>query len=174
MPRGHIQARAILKVRHERPYAYDEARGVWLFKRLDDDEEYGNILTNRGRVTLHTYIYGTAPQRAAQELGSGFNYIGLSNSGVVPNPSDTALAGELSSNGLERVQGTVSLPTGPGTITLVQRVFTYTGGGTQSVQKTALFDAPAGGNMAHEILFTPPRVLATADTLTMVFSITLT
>lgn len=173
MPLANIQARATLRIRHERPYDYDEARGLWLYKRLDEDEQYGNILTNGGRVTIHTYVYGTTAQRTTQGLSAGLNFIALTNDAVAPNPSDGALTDELTTNGLQRVLGTVSLPTGVGTITQIQNVFTYSGGGTQGVQKTALFDALSAGNMAHEILFTQ-RTLATADTLTLIFSITLT
>ena len=168
-----IKARATLRVRHERPYDFDEKRGLWLYKRLDEDEEYGNILTNVGRVTIHTFVYGTTAQRTAHSLGDGLHYIGLSNDSASPAPGDTVLAAELSTNGLQRVLGAVTLPTGSGTITQVQNQFTYSGGGTQAVQKTALFDAISSGNMAHEILFTQ-RTLATADTLTLVFSITVT
>jgi hypothetical protein len=169
----HILARATLRIRHERPYDYDESRGLWLYRREDDDEQYSNILTNVGRVTLHTFIYGTTAQRTSASLGDGMHYIALSNNAVAPGAGDTSLSGELSTDGLQRVLGTVSLPTGAGTITQIQNQFTYTGGGTQGVQKTALFDGLVGGNMAHEILFTQ-RTLATSDTLTLIFSITLT
>jgi hypothetical protein len=83
------------------------------------------------------------------------------------------LTTELFGNGLTRALGTVTLPTGSGTITTIAKQFTYTGGTNQSVQKTALFDASTGGNMAHEILFTQ-RLLVINDTLTLTFSITLT
>lgn len=169
----HIRARATLRIRHERPYDFDESRGLWLYRRQDDEEEYSNLVTNGGRVALHTFIYGTTAQRTAASLGDGMHYIALSDNAVSPGAGDTSLASELTTNGLQRVLGTVSLPTGAGTITQVQNQFTYTGGGTQGVQKTALFDALEGGNMAHEILFTQ-RILATADTLTLIFSITLT
>lgn len=172
MPQDALRVRATLKLRHERPYDYDERRGLWLYQRLDDDEEYGNIVTNAGRVTLHTFIYGTTAQRVSAALGTGFNFIALTNDAVPTAASDTSLAAELSSNGLQRVQGSVALPTGSGTITRVQNVFTYSGGGTQGIQKTALFDAASGGNMAHEILFTQ-RTLSTSDTLTIAFNITL-
>ena len=168
-----IRARATLLVRHERPYDFDERRGVWLFRRVDDDEQYANILTDAGRVTIHTFIYGTAAQRTSQGLGSGLHFVALSNNGVAPAAGDTTLTGEFSTDGLQRSLGTVSLPSGAGTITQIQKVFTYTGGGSQGVQKTALFDAASAGNMAHEILFTQ-RTLATADNLTMIFAITLT
>lgn len=172
MPFAEVKARATLTLRHQRPYDYDEARGLWLYKRLDEDEEYGNIITNVGRVTIHTFVYGTPAQRTSAELGSGLNFIALSNSGTAPAAGDTELTGELTTDGLQRALGTVSLPTGSGSITQIQRQFTYTGGGSQGVQKTALFDALSSGNMAHEILFTQ-RTLATSDTLTLTFAITL-
>lgn len=165
-----IQARAVCRIRHDVAYDFDEKRGIWL-RRLESEEEIGNLITNAGRVTLHTYIYGTTPQRAL--LGTGMHYIALSSNATAPAAGDTALAGELSGNGLTRVQGTVTLATGSGTITTVANVFTYSGVSPQVVQKTALFDAASGGNMAHEILFTP-RTLNTDDTLSCTFSITLT
>lgn len=168
-----IQAQAVLRVRHERPYDYDERKGLWLYKRLDDDEEYRNILTNVGRVSIHTFIYGTAAQRTSASLGTGFHFVALSNDASAPAASDTTLTGELSSNGLGRVQATITLPVGAGVVTTIQNQFTYTGGGTQSVQKTAVFDASSAGNMTHEILFTQ-RTLATSDNLTLTFSVTLT
>lgn len=169
----HITARARLRVRHERPYEYDEARGLWLFRRVDEDEEWENILTDDGRVSIHTLIYGTASQKTAAGSGTGLHFIGLSNDGAAPAAGDTTLLGEILTNGMQRALGTVTLPTGAGAITTVQKQFTYSGGGTQGVRKTALFDASTSGNMAHEVVFTQ-RTLATADTLTMAFSVTVT
>lgn len=168
-----IEARATLKIRHERPCDYDEARGLWLYERVDEDDEYHNILTNAGRVTLHTLIYGTTAQKTSASLGAGLHFIGLSNDGATPAAGDTALAAELTTNGLGRALGTVTLPTGVGAITQVQRQFTYLGGGTQGVQKAALFDSVSGGHMAHEILFNQ-RLLAANDTVTLFFNITVT
>jgi hypothetical protein len=170
---AQIKAKARLRVRHERPYDYDDARNLWLYRRVDDDEEYGNILTDDGRVSIHTLVYGTSAQKITASLGAGLHFIGLSNDATSPAAGDTTLTAELATNGLQRAIGTVTLPTGSGAITTVQKQFTYAGGGTQGVQKTALFDAVSSGNMAHEILFTQ-RTLATSDTLTMTFSITLT
>lgn len=166
-----ILARAAVRVHHERPYDYDEKRGLWLYKQVGDDEVVQNILTNVGRVTIHTYLYGAGIQRAT--LGTGFNYIALTNNATPPAASDTVLTGEISGNGLSRVVGTITLPTGAGTQTTVDKTFTYTGGPTQGVQKTALFDAAAVGNMTHEIQFTQ-RNLNTNDTLQITFVITVT
>jgi hypothetical protein len=162
--------RAKAVIRHERPYDYDERSGLWL-RKVVDEQEVWNIVTNAGRVQIHTYLYGSGSQRTI--LNGGFNYIALSNDAAAPAASDTSLAGEITApDGLQRALGTVTLPTGSGTQTVVQKVFTFTGAGSQGVQKTCLFDAASGGKMAHEIQFAP-RTLFTNDTLAVTFSITL-
>lgn len=168
-----LHVRALCKIRHEVAYDFDEKAGIWL-RRLASEEEVPNLILNGGRVAIHTYIYGTAAQRISEGLsGTGFNYIGLTNNAAAPAAGDTTLTAELVGNGLTRALGTVTLPTGGGTISTIEKQFTYTGGPTQGVQKTALFDAAAAGKMAHEILFSQ-RLLNTNDTLTLTFQITAT
>jgi hypothetical protein len=84
------------------------------------------------------------------------------------------LAGELTTNGLTRVQGTVVLPTGAGNQTTVSYTYTYTGSAPsgQGIQKTALFTQLSGGVMNHEIAFSQ-RLLFTNDTVLVEFTITL-
>lgn len=167
-----LRARAVLRIRHERPF-FDKGLGHLVYRPVSPDEEVGNILTDGGRVAIHTLVYGTAIQKANAVLGDGLHFVGVSNDSDPPAAGDTSLAGELSGNGFDRAQGTVVLPTGSGTLTTISHTFTNTGLGNQSVQKTALFDAPEGGNMAHEILFTQ-RVILPEDTLTLTFQITVT
>jgi hypothetical protein len=168
-----LRAYAIVTIRHEKAYDFDERKGLWL-RRLESEEEIHNILTNAGRVALHTYIYGTPSQRTAGGIsGTGFNYIALTDDSGSPAPADTTLAGELSGNGLDRFQGSVTLPTGSETVTTVSNQFTYTGGSSQNVRKTALFDAVSAGKMVHEAAFSE-RTLNTNDTLTITFNVTLT
>lgn len=161
--------RAKARIHHERPYDYDEKRGLWLYKPVGEDEEAFNLLTNTGRVQLHNFAYGTVTR------ANGFNWIGLTNDGTAPAATDTSLTAELTGNGLDRAQGTVTLPVGTGNQTTIAHTFTFTGGGSQAIQKTALFDAagpPVAGVMNHEIAFTQ-RTLFTNDTLTVTFTITL-
>ena len=158
--------RAKVLIHQERAYDFDEKTGLWVYKPVDEDEVALNLITNSGRVQLHTYGYGTTSR------ANGFNYIALSNDAAAPAATDTTLASELVGSGLSRVQGVVTLPTGSGNQTTVANTFTYTGGSSQGVQKTALFDASSSGNMNHEIQFTQ-RTLFTNDTLTMTFTITL-
>lgn len=139
------------------------------------EDESKNIITDAGRVRVHTYLYGAGGQRSG--LGGGLNYIALTNDATAPAAGDTVLAGEITNTvataGLQRALGTVTLPTGSGTVTTVQKVFLFTGTpGPQGVQKTALFDAASGGTMVHEIAFAP-RTLYTNDTLTVTFAVTL-
>lgn len=166
-----IHAHSKVLVQHRRPYDYDEKSGLWRYRTEGEDEWVGNIVTNAGRVTLHTFIYGKAADRVG--LGAGMHFIGVSGDATTPSALDTFLTGELSADGLGRAEGTVTLPTGAGTITTVANTFTYTGGTSQSVQKTALFDALSGGNMAHEILFTQ-RTLFSGDILELTFAVTIT
>lgn len=161
-----IKARAKVRIHHERAYDFDEKTGLWHYKPAGEDEEAFNILTDTGRVQLHTFAYGTLPR------SNGFNYIALTNDATPPAATDTVLTSELVGNGLTRVQGIVALPVGSGNVTTVTNIFIYTGLLAQGVQKTALFDSPAAGVMNHEIAFTP-RVLATNDTFSVTFSITL-
>jgi hypothetical protein len=161
-------ARAKVLVHQSRPTAFDSETGLWLYEQVGEDEEAWNLITNTGRVQLHTQVYGTAGL-----LGNGFNYIGLTNDGAAPAPTDSVLPFELTNvgaPGLGRVQGLVTLPTGSGTVTTIVNTFTYTGLTSQAVQKTALFTAVSSGVMNHEIAFTQ-RTLFTNDTLTLTFSI---
>jgi hypothetical protein len=166
--------RAVAKIQHHQAYDFDEKSKLWRYRLMSEDEAK-NIITDAGRVRVHTYLYGSAGQRAG--LGGGLNYVALSNDGTAPAAGDTVLAGEITNSvataGLQRALGTVTLPTGSGTVTTIQKVFVFTGTpGPQNVQKTALFDSSSGGTMAHEIAFSP-RVLYTNDSLTVTMSITL-
>ncbi len=158
-------------IQHHRAYDYDEKTGLYQYKKEDEVEAF-NIVTDAGRVRIHTYLYGSVAQGQRSTLGGGLNYIALSNNGTAPAAGDTVLTGELSGNGLTRAQGTVTLPTGSGTSTTVQKIFTYTGVSSQGIQKTSLFDLSSVGTMAHEIQFAQ-RTLFQNDTLTVTYTITL-
>lgn len=158
--------KARVRIHHEVAYDRDEKTGLWLTRAISEDEEVENLILNAGRVQLHAQCYQTSGL-----LTNGFNYIGLSNDATAPAATDTTLTGELSGNGLDRAQGTVTPPTGSGNQTVIQKVFTYTGS-SQSVQKSALFTAVTSGVMAHEVTFTP-RSLGSGDTLTITYTITM-
>lgn len=173
--------RASMQVTHRRPtdFKKDVATGFFLpvpesFKIVDragvlvdkeETEEVWNLITNVGRIFLHKQGYDTTGLGA-----NGLNYIALSNDTVGETASSTTLSTEIAANGLTRAQGTVTLPTGAGNQTTVDKTFTATG--TQSAQKAALFTASSAGTMNHVLGFTQ-RNLITNDTLQITFTITL-
>lgn len=168
--------RACARIVHFRPKL--DANGDplpvrWLAPEVPDldsvdvlgDEISHNVITNTGRVFLHTQGYGTAPG------GNGLNYIGLSNDTLTETASSTTLSTEIAANGLARAQGTVTLPTGAGTQTTIAKTFTCATA-SQAAQKAALFSAAAAGVMQHVLAFTQ-RTLQVGDTLAITFTITL-
>lgn len=157
--------RASMTVTHKRPYDRDDRTGLYLYREVDEPETVWNLITNAGRIFLHTQGYGTTSLGA-----NGLNYIALSNDTVTETASSTTLSNEIAANGLTRAQGTVTLPTGTGNQTTIDKTFTATG--TVSAQKAALFTAASSGTMNHVLGFTQ-RNLINADTLQITFTITL-
>ena len=143
------------------------AHGTITVTRLDgsiETEECDNLITNAGRIQLHTQCYGTTSL-----LTNGFYYIALSNDAVGETAASTTLSTEIAANGLSRAAGTVTLPTGSGTSTTISKTFTATG--AQSAQKAALFTASSAGVMNHVLAFTS-KTLANGESLTVTFTIT--
>jgi hypothetical protein len=170
-PSGRAHGRVI----HRRPLDFDERRGLWVFHEPDPEErvsrpfdlrvvceeiiegvrfgrlgasEAWNLITNAGRIFVHTQGYGTS------SLGTnGLNWIALSNDTVTETATSTVLSNEIAANGLARAQGTVTLPVGAGNQTTVDKTFTCATA-QQSAQKMALFTAAAVGTMNHVLPFT--------------------
>lgn len=163
-----FRPRAKVRIHHEIAYDYDDKRGLWVTKPVDEDQVVDNIVTDAGLVRIHSYNYATS----RGSLGTGFNYIGLSDNASAPASGDTTLTGELAVSGLARAQGTVTLPSLGGNQTTVYKLFTYLDVSAQGVQKSALFDASSVGVMAHEVQFAQ-RTLNTNDTLAVTYTITI-
>lgn len=139
--------------------AIDRDSAIVLF-----EEDVHNLLTNVGRVFMHTQFYATSGIGA-----NGFNYIALTNDSGAPAAGDTTLASEITTNGLGRAQGTVTLASGSGNVTTVAKTFTATG--SQSYQKGALFTAASVGTMNHEAALTA-RSLINGDATAITFTLT--
>jgi len=166
--------RAQMVVTHRRPtdFLKDKVTGLFTlpdprsFKMVDEPEVVWNLITNPGRIFLHTQGYGSAG------LGSnGLNYIALSNDTLGETATSTVLSTEIAANGLSRAQGTVTLPTGSGNQTTVDKVFTCATA-PQAAQKSALFTLASAGTMNHVLAFTQ-RSLVISDTLQITYTITL-
>ena len=124
-----------------------------------------NLITNAGRVYLHTQGYATSGAAT-----NGFCYIALSNDSVTETAASTTLSNEIAANGLSRALGTVTLASGSGTSTTIAKTFTCATS-AQAAQKAALFTASSGGTMNHVLAFTQ-RSLQVGDTLAITFTIT--
>jgi hypothetical protein len=132
---------------------------------VGEKEVVWNQITNSGRDFLHLQGYGTSG------LGTnGLNWIALTNSAITPAAGDTTLAGEITTNGLARAQGTYAHTAGTNTTT-ISYTFTCTTA-PQAAQAAALFTAGAGGTMNHELTFTQ-RSLQVGDQLVITYTITL-
>ena len=132
-----------------------------------DREETDNTIENVGRIFIHTQCYGTTGI-----LTNGLNYIALSNDTVQAAESAgtaTVLSNEITTNGLARAQGTVTLPITNGLQTVI--VYTWTANNTQSAQKSALFNLASAGVINHVLPFTQRNLVAT-DQLLLTYTIT--
>jgi hypothetical protein len=125
-----------------------------------------NLITTAGRDFIRQQIGETS----SGNIGTnGANYIALSSNTAAPAAGDTTLAGEITSGGLARAQGTYAeVSTDQYTIT---RTFTASASHT-AVQKAGLFTASSSGTMMAENTFTSVS-LANNDQLTITWTITL-
>ena len=95
-------------------------------------------------------------------------YIALSNTAITPAATDTALSGEITTNGLARALGTVTHTSNATSYTLAN---TFTATGTQAAQSAAILNASSAGTECFENTFTQAS-LAANDTLTVTWTIT--
>ncbi len=132
-----------------------------------------NLITNAGKDFISAQIGSTSPGN------NGANFIALSVNTAAPAAGDTALAGEITSGGLERSQGAYAHTNGQNTFTITEQ-FSATATHT-AVQKAGLFTAAvtgtpgAGGDdgtMVAENTFSSVT-LQNGDQLTITWTITL-
>ena len=124
--------------------APDGSRG---FYKPWEKQEVHNLLTDAGRDFLHLNGYETTGLET-----NGGNYIGLSTDTNGAADGHTTLAGEITENGLQRAQGTVTHAGGETTSTVVK---TFTASDTHTaVQLCGLFVESLGGTLVNEATFT--------------------
>ncbi len=129
-----------------------------------------NLLTEDGRDEFHQQCY---LRTAASARGSGF--IAVSAEGTAPIASDTALAGEIIADGLERADADTKTHTDNTNVSVIANTFTATGAHV-AVHKAALFNVagpPVAPIMSHAAVFTSDVTLAINDTLTVTWTNTL-
>ena len=126
-----------------------------------------NLLTDNGRDYAIAQFYTNTSAG-----GVGMNFIALTSDSTGADATDTTLPSEITTNGLERLLATtISHSTGTNSTTL-NKVFTASGTHT-AVQMSGTFNQLAvGGILAHEAVFTPVT-LASSDTLSVTWTLTL-
>jgi len=153
---------------------------------------FAPVLSNTGTVLTVDQWYtaaatiggaaGTTPNATGkyQILGGGMplRFIALSNDSGAPAATDTALASEITSNGLGRAEATYAhTAVSGGTSSTVSSVYTlaktFTATGTQSAQKAAVFYSVVAstGTPMFENTFTSVSMI-NGDTVAVTWTIT--
>jgi hypothetical protein len=161
-----VLERAVVHAVVRQRIGFDKASGLFLYEDVSPIATGENLITNAGLIAMHKQCYDTSSL-----LTNGFNYIGLSDDTLTETSSSTTLSNEITSNGLGRAQGTVTLPTGSGNQTTIAH--TFIASGTQSVKKTALFTASSSGTMQHVIQLDTTLVPVNGQNLVITFTLTL-
>ncbi len=118
-----------------------------------------NLLTQDGRDIMHSNCYTNVTTGTR-----GFNYIALTESTISPAPTDVALTGEITTNGLNRDYGS-AVHTDNSNSSTIERTFTSSGSFT-NVTASATFNASSGVTMGHIANFsTGSGLMISGDTL---------
>lgn len=128
-----------------------------------------NLFTNAGRDFGHNQVYINT---SAGTRGAGF--IGLTTDTAAANAADTALASEITTNGLQRADASTKTHTTGTNVSTIQNTFTASATFT-AVHKSALFNAagpPVNGTMVHEAVLPSDVTLASGDSVQITWTIT--
>jgi hypothetical protein len=129
-----------------------------------------NLVPVAGRDWAHAQLYTNTSQGT-----QGANFIAISADPADPTTSDTSLAGEITSGGLERAQATTISHVNGSNVTTLSKTFTATASFT-NLHKSALFNnagPPISGNMPHAAKFANDvGNMVAGDTLTITWTLT--
>ena len=134
------------------------------------DDGY-NLMTEDWRDALIDMGY----ERDSAVPARGAVFIALSENVTAPVAGDGTLLGEITTGGFGRVDadadGTVSHTDGENEITITNTF--EASAAFPAVHKAALFNAAAGGTMAHARVFSSDANVSIGDTLTVTWTVTL-
>jgi hypothetical protein len=123
------------------------------------DQWFHNLRTNAGINWQYNQMAGTT--------AAVCTYFALSNDSGAPAATDTAVASEITTNGLARVNATAAHTSNATSYTLS---YTFTATGTQSAQKIGVLNASSGGTLCFENTFTQVSMVS-GDTLAVTYTI---
>jgi len=101
---------------------------------------------------------------------TAFTYLAVGTSNTAVSASQTALGGEISTNGLARAAATVSRVTTTQTNDTLQLVKVWTASGTSIVEEIGYFNASSSGVMGGRAL-TSTKTVVNGETLTSTYQI---
>ena len=99
-----------------------------------------------------------------------FTYLAVGTSATAVNIADTTLTAEITTNGLERVAGTVSRITTTGANDTYKITTTWTATGSVSVEEVGVFNAASAGTMLSHAL-TTTKAVANGENLTGTYTL---
>ncbi len=120
-----------------------------------------NGITNAGFAAMAGLVGNTGAI-------SAFTYLAVGTSSTAFSAGQTALIGEISTNGLSRVAATVSRVTTTQTNDTLQLTYTFTVSGTSTIEEIGAFNAASSGIMLGRAL-TSTIALVNGDSLTMTY-----
>lgn len=124
---------------------------------------FTNTITNVGFAV----IAGLAGNTGAQ---TAFTYLAVGTSSTAPSASQTALGGEITTNGLGRAAATVSRVTTTQTNDTLQLVKAFSVSGTSTVEEAGIFNDASAGTMLGRAL-TTSKTVVNGDTLTVTYQV---
>ena len=130
--------------------------------KIRDTFEVKNLVTTAGFAQLALL--------AGDATAVPFTYIAVGTSATAVDISDTTLNAETTTNGLERVAGTVSRVTTTGTNDTYKITTTWEATGSVSVEEVGVFnDASAGTMLSHAL--TGTKEVTNGETLQGVYTL---
>ena len=124
---------------------------------------FTNTITNVGFAV----IAGLAGNTGAQ---TAFTYLAVGTSSTAPSASQTALGGEITTNGLGRAAATVSRVTTTQTNDTLQLYKLFTVTGTSTVEEAGVFNDATTGTMLGRAL-TSSKTVVNGDTLAITYKV---
>jgi len=117
-----------------------EVRKNILFGFWHEKLNVSNLVTNAGKAAVAALINGASATNV-------FDYLAIGTDGTAAALTQTALLGEITTNGGARAQATASRVTTDVTNDTARLVHTWSFSGTLTIQEIGVFNASSGGTM---------------------------
>ena len=130
--------------------------------KVRDSWSVENLVTNAGFAQLALL--------AGDAAAVPFTFLAVGTSSTAPAAGNTTLVAETTTNGLERVGGTVSRITTAVTNDTYRILTTWTASGSVTVEEVGVFNAASAGTMLSRAL-TGTKAVVSGETLTGTYTL---